>query len=60
MKNVPNNCGINEKMMSEILRDIAIKKDGVSIHIYLLTNVIRTFSIYLDSLEMIFIKFIKI
>lgn len=28
MKNVPNNCGINEKMMSEILRDIAIKKDG--------------------------------
>ena len=30
MKNVPNNCGINEKMMSEILRDIAIKKDGVS------------------------------
>lgn len=28
MKNVPKNCGINEKMMSEILS--TIKKDGVS------------------------------
>jgi hypothetical protein len=38
MKNVPNNYGINQKMMSEILRDIEIKKNGVSIRNFFLKS----------------------